>query len=66
MEKNPISGDNFIGIVYRINFSTSDGKHSSSLFLKVAPTDEIRRLMFNVQPCFMREIYAYDVVNVKL
>lgn len=61
-----ILGDNFIGIVYRLLFSSADGKQSSSLFLKVAPTDEEKRQMFRVHPCFMRETYAYEVVRIQL
>lgn len=59
---NIISGDNFIGIVYRILFSTADGKRSSNLFLKIAPEKEEHRKMVLARSSFVREIYVYNEV----
>lgn len=61
IKKNP--GDNFIGIVHRVTISTIDGTQESSIFIKTAPTDEARREMFIVRPCFLRETYSYEVVQ---
>lgn len=58
-----ITGDNFIGIVHRISLNTVDKKHSSSLFLKMAPTDESTRVTLQIHSCFMFESYAYEVVR---
>lgn len=55
-------GDNFVGIVYRITCSTEDGSRTKSLFLKIAPSDPIRRTMVPVGKCFVRESYMYEVV----
>lgn len=61
---------NFTGVIYRVTFSTENkakkGKPTpSSIILKVAPQHLARRNQFNARPCFVREIYVYDEVNIK-
>lgn len=60
---------NFTGIIHRVTFS--DGTEvkqrksaTSSMILKVAPQHLARRTQFNARPCFVREIYVYDKVNI--
>lgn len=56
---------NFTGIIYRISIERKDGKPTapSSLILKCAPQNEARRVTFNAQAAFAREIYTYDKVR---
>lgn len=58
--------DNFLGIVQRITYNKIADKNEdaqkSTLFLKTAPTNAIRREGFNSRNCFLREIYVYDEV----
>lgn len=60
------NGDNFIGIVNRITFhKVGEEKTSrSTLILKIAPTNPARRQRFFSRPCFAREIFMYNEVNV--
>lgn len=62
-------GDNFVGIVYRVNAKlsadTSNGKtnennSSIDVILKVAPTNKPRREQFCSREFFLREIKMYD------
>lgn len=71
LEPGSKKGDNFVGIVYRIAFSRTDGfntqngvakKKSGQLFLKVAPTNLLRREHFSARICFLREMYVYNEV----
>lgn len=57
-------GDNFVGIVYRITCSTEDESRTKSLFLKIAPSDPIKRAIVPVRNFFIRESYMYNVVSV--
>lgn len=60
---------NFTGVIYRVNFCTENGAKQqveSSLILKAAPQHLARRKQFNARPCFVREIYVYDKVNMNL
>lgn len=58
-----ISGDNFIGIVYRVIYNKADEKKTSKLFLKIAPESEVHRRMVRARPCFLREMYVYNEVK---
>lgn len=63
------AGDNnFVGVVYRISFSKDDSENGknpiSKLILKVAPESLARREQFFSRPCFLREIYLYNEVNI--
>lgn len=63
--------NNFVGIVYRVSFCKEDNNENeknppSKLILKVAPQNEARRAQFFSHACFMREIYMYDEVKIKL
>lgn len=57
-----LAGDNFLGIIYRIVFSTTDETRSSNLILKVAPIDETRRNQYHTRMCFLREMFMYEKV----
>ncbi|XP_055296755.1 uncharacterized protein LOC129565669 [Sitodiplosis mosellana] len=62
IEPGSKKGDNFIGIVYRIIFSTADKKRSSKLFLKIAPENEEHREKVLAHRFFLREIYVHNEV----
>lgn len=51
-----------IGVIYRVRFNTIDETQTSSLFLKVAPNNELKRNLLQIHDAFVREAYAYDVV----
>lgn len=55
-------GENLIGNVYRVHLNATDGDQKSSLFLKVAPNNELKRSLLQINNTFVRETYAYDVV----
>lgn len=59
--------NNFIGIIYRVVFSTDNVENGKSsklqLILKVAPQNTVRREQFLARPAFMREIYTYETVR---
>lgn len=63
-------GDNYMGVVYRVNarLSKSDDdenegeKSSINVILKVAPTGKARRDAFATHEIFLREIVMYDEV----
>lgn len=54
--------ENLIGVVYRVQIKTIDGSQTTSLFLKVAPVNELRRSLLQIHETFVREAYVYDVV----
>lgn len=71
IESGSKKGDNFVGIVYRVNGKLSSylsnglvakKKSSINLILKVAPTSHARREQFYARACFLREIKMYDEV----
>lgn len=59
--------NNFIGIVYRVTFCENETENKkrpiSKLILKLAPQNLARREQFISRPCFLREIYMYNVVS---
>ena len=58
-------GDHFIGEIYRILYkdaNDSDNKNQSSLILKIAPSNLLRREKFRLRNLFQREINMYDQV----
>lgn len=60
--------NNFIGIIYRISVTNLNGNENesnpiTSLILKVAPQNLLRRQNFVIRPAFMREIYSYEKVK---
>lgn len=62
--------NNFISIVYRATFSKdsddpSETNASNKLILKVAPQNVNRREQFLSRELFLREMYIYNVVNIK-
>lgn len=50
-----------MGLIYRILFKTDDTR-KTSLILKIAPKDEMRRKTLRVRNLFLREISMYDEV----
>lgn len=60
-------GDNFIGEIYRILYkdaNDSENKNKSSLILKIAPSNLLRREKMKLRSLFMREINMYDQVRI--
>ncbi|XP_013097757.2 uncharacterized protein LOC106080772 [Stomoxys calcitrans] len=54
-------GDNYMGIVYRIDVcATNLEKRNMKLILKVPPQNPLRRNQFFARPGFLREALAYD------
>lgn len=54
-------GDNYIGIVYRIEVKSKD--KNLNLIAKLPPQELARREQFFVRPCFVRESQFYDDVE---
>lgn len=50
-----------MGLIYRILFKTDDTR-KTSLILKIAPKDVMRRKTLRVRNLFLREISMYDEV----
>ena len=59
-----ISGDNFMGEVYRVLYKDANEKSQSSLILKVAPRNPARREHMRSRDLFVREIDLYDKVSI--
>lgn len=59
---------NFTGIIYRVSFKRDcdDENDESSIILKVAPTQNARRIQFHARAAFTREIFTYDQVSMPL
>lgn len=75
VEAGSKSGDNFIGIVYRVtgeevpsdDVNERDQRTDANklkLILKVAPQSLSRRERFFSRPAFLREIFIYNEVNI--
>lgn len=56
-------GDNFGGIVYRIMFNRIDEKKKRSLFLKIAPSDDVHRVKLFARAIFIAEMFVYNEVR---
>lgn len=56
--------ENLISTVYRVRFNATDGDQKTSLFLKVAPNNELKRSLLQINNTFVREAYAYGVVRI--
>lgn len=61
---SPIKGDNPSCNIYRIAFTINDESNTStsSLIIKVAPQNLVRRTLTYSRPCFLREIFMHDEV----
>lgn len=60
-----MSGENFVGAVYRIICKDADddaNKSEFSLILKIAPSDRACREIQKLHELFSREIFLYDQV----
>lgn len=60
--------NNFVGLVYRVYYEEEDEYDnerslSSSMILKVAPSNAARRAQSPPRMSFLKEIYMYDVVS---
>lgn len=59
-----------MGIIYRILFksrSDNDDTKETSLILKIAPSDEMRRKTIGVRNLFLREISMYnEVISISM
>lgn len=58
-----------MGLIYRILFKNcddTDDTRKTSLILKIAPKDEMRRKTLGVRNLFLREISMYDEVIFSL
>lgn len=54
-------GDNYIGVVYRIEVrSKKDENLKLNIIAKLPPQEPARREQFNIRPCFLRESQFYD------
>lgn len=71
IEMGSKKGDNFIGIVYRVNAKLSaedsaenvnNNKSCTDVILKVAPSNKTRREQFCSRECFLREMKMYEEV----
>lgn len=61
-----VLAENGCGIVCRVTFTATNGSSSplsSSLILKVAAQNLMRRSYTYARPCFLREIFVYDEVS---
>lgn len=76
IESGSKSGDNFIGIVYRVigeviandvvnGSQNGTDANKLKLILKVAPQSLSRRERFFSRPCFLREIFIYNEVIIR-
>lgn len=54
-----------MGEVYRVLYKEADKNSQSSLILKVAPRNPIRREKMRSRDLFVREINMYEKVNLK-
>lgn len=54
-------GDNYIGVLYRVTVTSSDGR-KLNLIVKLPPQNEVRREQFFAKECFLRESEFYDNV----
>lgn len=58
-----MSGDNFVGAIYRIIYKDAKDSHNeSSLILKIAPSARVNREKQRLHELFVREIFIYDQV----
>ncbi|XP_055304442.1 uncharacterized oxidoreductase dhs-27-like [Sitodiplosis mosellana] len=62
IEHGSKTGDNFMGEVYRVLYEESNEKIESSLILKVAPRNPMRRERMRSRDLFVREINMYDKI----
>ena len=54
-------GDNYIGVLYRVNIEDANGKELN-VIIKLPPPNVARREQFHARPCFVRESVFYDSV----
>ncbi|KAG5671600.1 hypothetical protein PVAND_001793 [Polypedilum vanderplanki] len=56
-------GDNYLGIVYRINVKSKKDKNSFlNVIAKLPPQNASRREQFSANFCFLRECQFYDII----
>lgn len=52
--------------MYRATCSTEDESNATSVFVKMAPEDETKRMLMRIHECFIRERYVYEAVTAKI
>ncbi|XP_055913239.1 uncharacterized protein LOC129946895 [Eupeodes corollae] len=67
LEEGSSKGDNYVGVVHRLNISYEEKESENvrkskkvGMFVKVPPTNIQRRNQFFARPCFLREALMYD------
>ncbi|XP_017098704.2 uncharacterized protein pkm [Drosophila bipectinata] len=56
LERASAKGDNYLGVVWRLQVATG----RRSLVVKLPPQNRVRRKQFFARPCFLRETAAYE------
>ncbi|KAI8035161.1 hypothetical protein M5D96_012108 [Drosophila gunungcola] len=54
-------GDNYLGVVWRLQVGSDSKSKPGSLVVKLPPQNRVRRKQFFARPCFLRETAAYEV-----
>ncbi|KAH8265884.1 hypothetical protein KR038_009213, partial [Drosophila bunnanda] len=62
LERASAKGDNYLGIVWRLQVEAaiSNSEPKCSLVVKLPPQNRVRRKQFFARPCFLRETAAYE------
>lgn len=59
LERASAKGDNYLGVVWRLQVAAFESEYS--LVVKLPPQNRVRRKQFFARPCFLRETAAYEV-----
>nr|XP_017035199.1 uncharacterized protein LOC108083784 [Drosophila kikkawai] len=62
LERASAKGDNYLGVVWRlqVDATISHAQSKCSLVVKLPPQNRVRRKQFFARPCFLRETAAYE------
>ncbi|KAH8385203.1 hypothetical protein KR200_005719 [Drosophila serrata] len=62
LERASAKGDNYLGVVWRlqIDAAIANSESKCSLVVKLPPQNRVRRKQFFARPCFLRETAAYE------
>ncbi|KAH8368473.1 hypothetical protein KR084_012037 [Drosophila pseudotakahashii] len=58
LKRASAKGDNYLGVVWRLQVAPADSQRS--LVVKLPPQNRVRRKQFFARPCFLRETAAYE------
>ncbi|XP_017010764.2 uncharacterized protein pkm [Drosophila takahashii] len=58
LQRASAKGDNYLGVVWRMQVAPGDSQRS--LVVKLPPQNRVRRKQFFARPCFLRETAAYE------